>query len=354
MTLRLGPRTGIAVIGTGSAFPSDIGAGEVLTNDDVFTSALGPDADAVLAERGWRRDHPEQAWGVARREWIHGTSASTRQAAADVSDLAGHAAETALADAGLKAGDVDIVLAATSTPARVTSSLASTIGKRFDLSAPCIDVRAGGAGGLDAWITATRFVSAECPVALVVAAETPSLFLDPDDLAGAFLYGDGAAALVLRHDPEADAGLVGAVLGHSTAPGRAFTVPGVLPPVEDDIAAGRFQWQSPDEQYRNALAGAWNSLCTDLRDTFSGGVQDVAHFLPYAVTAPQVRAASAALGASDDQTFHTLARDGCVGCAGPLLGLDELRRTGRAQGGDMIALAAVAGGVSMAGLLWRL
>ena len=351
MTLRLSPMSGIQLMGTGSARPSDLGAGAVLDNDDVFRAVFGPDAEAELAARGWRSDHPREAWGVSRREWISG-GAGVRTA--DVSHLAARAAEQALEDAGIEPRDVDLFLAATSTPARITSTLASTLGKHFETTSPCIDVRAGGAGGLDAWLSAARFLSDDCPVALVVASETPSVFVDPDDLAGSFLYGDGASALVLRHVPGYDGGLVGAVLAHATAPGRAFTVPGSLPPDDAQVTSARYRWQSPDATYRDALASAWTSLCTGLREAFPDEISGVDHFLPYAVTSGQVTAATSALGTPPERTFETLADDGCLGCAGPLVSLDALRRDGQVEQGQTVALASVAGGVSMAGLIWRL
>ena len=352
MTLRLGARSGMVVAGTGSAFPSDLGVGEVLTNEDVYGAMLGPDALTELADHGWEFAHPRDVWGVERREWIGG--ASRLPGEADVSDLAARAVEVAVADAGLRVQDVDVLFAATSTPARISSALAAAVGKRLGITAPCLDMRAGGAGGLAAWLTAGRFLSDECPVAVVVAAETPSLFINPDDLAAALLYGDGAGALVLRNDPASGSGLLGAVLGHLSPPGQAFTIPGTLPPNTRELEAGRYQWQKPDDAYRAALADAWTSLCTDLREAFPGAVAAADYLVPYAVTAPQVRAAAAALGLDPAKTFERLARHGVLGCAGPLVGLDLLRREGGAVSGDVAALVAVAGGVSLAGMVWRL
>jgi 3-oxoacyl-[acyl-carrier-protein] synthase III len=354
MTMQMGARPGIAIAGTGTAFPSDLGVGAVLTNGDVYEALLGVDANAILAARGWRPDFARDEWGVDRREWIRNKEPDQGGTAADVTDLAARAAEVALLDGGIEAAEVDLLLAATSTPGRITSTLAAAVGRRLGVTAPCLDLRAGGAGGLAAWITAVRFLSDECTVALVVAAETPSLYLDPDDLATAVLYGDGAAALVLLGDARTGSGLRGAVLGRCDASGREFTVPGSLPPTPIELGDGRYRFQKPDGAYRDALDHAWKTLCGELRCSSPGLVDTVEHFLPYAVTRPQVKRAAAALGVASDRTFDTLARHGCVGCPGPIVGLDALRREGRAGTGQVVALAAVAGGISMTGILWQL
>jgi 3-oxoacyl-[acyl-carrier-protein] synthase III len=354
MTLRLGPQRGIALAGTGSAFPSDLGTGAVLTNADVYRILLGEKADGLLAARGWRADHPRDTWGVERREWIR-AKPSDASNTADVGALATCAARRALDDAGSSADGVDLLIAATSTPARITSVLAAAIGHELGVTAPCLDVRAGGAGGLDAWLTAARFVSDACRTVLVIAAETASLYVRPDDLASALLYGDGAAGLVLKYAPgDTCAGLVGAVLGRTDAAGRPFTVPGSLPPTSEELGEGRYRFQRPDAAYQGAMAAAWAGLCEELRRSFPAAVDAADHFLPYAVTASQVGAAAAALGVGPERTFETLARHGCLGCPGPLVALDVLRRDGRAHVGHVVVLAAVAGGVSMTGMLWRM
>ena len=189
---------------------------------------------------------------------------------------------------------------------------------------------------------------------LVVAAETPSLYLNREDLSTAVLFGDGAAALLLRSSPGSTSGLLGAVMERRDAPGRPFTVPGSLPPRVDELSAGRYRFQKPDASYREAIAESWDALCRELRSAFPEEVRRLDHFVPYAVTAPQVRSAAASLGVSREQTFDMLARYGCLGCAGTLASLDALRRQHRTRPGQIIALAAVAGGVSMAAMLWRL
>lgn len=354
MNLRLNPQTGVQLAGTGAALPSDVGLGTLLSNADVYHRLLGDDAEEVLAARGWRLEHPSETWGVERREWIRRETSDLASDTAGVVELASKATQRALDDARVVATDVHLLLAATSSPPRITSTLAASIGHRLGVSAPCFDVRASGAGGLAAWLTAVQFVGGNCRVAVVVAVETPSLYLDEKDLATALVYGDGAAAVVLRYEPETGGGLLGAILGRADAPGRSFTVPGSLPPTSAQIDGGKYRFQRPDAEYRDALGKSWAALCEELRCSFPEAANATDYFLPYAVTAAQVRDATAAFGLPSRQTVHTLADHGCLGCPGPLVSLDLLRRDRRVHAGQVLALAAVAGGVSIAGMFWRL
>ncbi len=131
------------------------------------------------------------------------TGIRQRHIAADgetTSTLATRAAEAALADAGLTAGDIDLVIVATSTPdytfpavaTQVQAALGMTHGVAFDLQAVC-------SGFVFAVATADKFlVSGSHKRALVIGAETFSRLLDWNDRTTCVLFGDGAGAIVLE------------------------------------------------------------------------------------------------------------------------------------------------------------
>lgn len=118
------------------------------------------------------------------------------------SDLGVIAAERALADAGILASDVDVIVAATSSPDMVFPATACLIQSRigavqagaFDLSAVC-------SGFVFAYVTGAALVrSGQADRVLVVATEKFSSLLDWQDRRTAVLMGDGAGAVVLTTD----------------------------------------------------------------------------------------------------------------------------------------------------------
>ncbi|HEX6634447.1 MAG TPA: beta-ketoacyl-ACP synthase 3, partial [Usitatibacter sp.] len=160
------------ITGTGSYLPE-----KILTNRDLES-----------------RVETSDEWIVAR------TGIRERHIAADgefTSDLALHACRNALAAAGRKPDDVDLIIVATSTPDMVFPSsacllqgkLGVTRGAAFDLQAVC-------SGFVYALATADLFVrSGRHRCALVVGAEIFSRILDWKDRSTCVLFGDGAGAV---------------------------------------------------------------------------------------------------------------------------------------------------------------
>lgn len=340
MSAALGPLAGIALAGSAAAFPPDV--------DPARASLDGAAARRALGARADEPDRAAREWGVERRAWWRAPGAPAPAAedalgASGVERLAARAARDALAASALPASALDLVVCATSTPSRATSALAACVGRALGAEAPCTDVRAGGAGGLRAWLAAALALAHGARAALVVAAETPSAWIDPAD-ASALLHGDGAAALVLRRD-EGAGGLLGARGGTLASDGVAFTVAAPLPP-RPGLA---YAFQRPDARYRGDLERAWDAAIDAL---LALGRPD--RLVPYPVTRAQLERVAARAGLPAEAAARALAAHGCLGCAGPLVALHELLQDERPAPGTTLGLCAAAGGIAWQTLLWRL
>lgn len=137
-------------------------------------------------------------------EWIvQRTGIKERHIAADgefTSHLGLKAAQAALANAGIDAQSIDLIVLATSTPDNTFPATAVAIqnglginhGAAFDLQAVC-------SGFIFALATADNFLkSGAFKRALVIGAETFSRILDWNDRGTCVLFGDGAGAVVLE------------------------------------------------------------------------------------------------------------------------------------------------------------
>jgi 3-oxoacyl-[acyl-carrier-protein] synthase-3 len=144
-----------------------------------------------------RRVDTNDAW-IAQRTGIR----QRHIAAADekTSTLATRAAEAALANAGLTADAVDLIVLATTTPDDTFPATAVTVqaalgmhhGAAFDVQAVC-------SGFVFALAVADNFIRAgQARTVLTIGAETFSRILDWEDRNTCVLFGDGAGALVLR------------------------------------------------------------------------------------------------------------------------------------------------------------
>lgn len=123
----------------------------------------------------------------------------------DVLTLATRAAKQALVDAGLTVNDLEAILVTSSTPLAITPSLACRL--HHELSAglheakdvQATDLLAACSGFLYALQSAHDLCQAKPDAnVLVVSAEAMSRFVDPNDFDTAIVFGDAAAATVVR------------------------------------------------------------------------------------------------------------------------------------------------------------
>ena len=353
MSLALGPIRGLRIAAAVNARPLDVEARSdaaravELDNAGVYRALLGPNWRNELTTRGWSVDHAAIAWGVERRQWVRVPGTHVEDETLGVTDLALYAAQRALQHTSWPVESVDLIVATTSTPTRATSSFASALARELGVDCACLDVRAGGAGGLQALVLAAQMLAAGARHALVVASETSSPWLDPRDLASALVYGDGAAALALEALPNAASGIECALLGSARFGGTAFTVPGALPPRAGDS----YVFQRPDAAYREGLHDTWRLAARELRGR--AGRSSARQCAIGAVTRQQVELAADELALDARITLEGLRTRGALGCVGPLATIADLCAASDSPSAASFASLAVGGGVNWVALAWR-
>ena len=114
--------------------------------------------------------------------------------------MAAKAAEEALADSGLKAEEIDLILVATSSSETVFPNTSCEVQKAIGaVHAWGYDLNAACSGFILALNTAQSYIrSGLVKTALVIGAEKMSRIVDWKDRGTCILFGDGAGAVVLR------------------------------------------------------------------------------------------------------------------------------------------------------------
>ncbi len=187
---------GASIAGVGMSLPE-----RIVSNEQV-AARLGVDADWITKRTGTR----ERPWAMPGER---------------LSDLAADAGRLALERAGLEAGEVDLVLVATSTADEITPNAAPLVAGLIGADrAGAFDVGAACTGWLSALAMACgQIESGRAEHALVVGADFPlSRFLDFSDRDTAPLFADGAGAAVVSAT-EASTGRVGPIVLHSDPSG---------------------------------------------------------------------------------------------------------------------------------------
>lgn len=145
-----------------------------------------------------------QNWIETSDEWIKSRSGiERRHFAADgelTSDLAVHAANAALNNAGLAGSDIDAIVLATSTPDQTFPSTATKVQHRIGMNGGfAFDIQAVCAGFAFALANANALVvSGQAKRVMVIGAETFSRIMNWEDRTTCVLFGDGAGALILE------------------------------------------------------------------------------------------------------------------------------------------------------------
>jgi 3-oxoacyl-[acyl-carrier-protein] synthase III len=361
--VELGPIDGIAILGGGTAFPA-----LQLSNEDVLRGLPSPPRSeeqlAFLAAGA------QQTLGLERRAWAHRVGHGLEHASEETTlDLALRAAQAALADAGLAAKDLSLILCATSTPHRMTSTVAAPLGAALGARAACMDTRTGCSGGLFALSTAALYLSAGSGPALVVGAETFSKIIPPQHRAAQLALGDGAAALVLARrdlersdDRDSGGSATGAAranrpelsalfLETDGALGRLITTDGALPPTAAEIERGGYQLSGAPEELGAIVPGKYAAAIAAVLRRARLDASSVDLFIPHQTSRALIATVAAAAGLS--RTYVNVERHANIGAAGWMAALVEARKEGLCPPGTRLLLASVGGGMSWAAAVLR-
>ena len=285
-------------------------------------------------------------------EWIRTrTGIRQRHLAAPgqtASDLALEASRQAIAAAGIDAGDIDLIIVATSTPDFVFPSTACLLQAKLGVKGcPAFDVQAVCSGFVYALATADKFIrSGQHRCALVVGAEVFSRILDWNDRGTCVLFGDGAGAVILRADSKP--GIMGTVLHADGSHAGILSVPGQVcggnvtghPFLKmDGPAVFKFAVRVLDEVAREVLA-----MC-NVR------VSELDWLIPHQANVRILEATAKRLGINPEKVVVTVDIHGNTSAASVPLALDVAVRDGRVKRGDKVMLQGVGGGFTWGAVL---
>jgi 3-oxoacyl-[acyl-carrier-protein] synthase-3 len=265
--------------------------------------------------------------------------AARRYAAPDetVVSMGAAAAAKALAQSGIEASEVDLVLLASCSMTRPipggAATLATTIGAT---RAGAVDVNAACAGFCYAlsWAAdAVRNGSARHVV--VVGSERLTTWLDPADRSTAIIFGDGAGAAVVG--PSDDNGIGPVVWGSDGTRADAIRVPDDGAYVGMD-GPGVFRWATTEmaEVARNACAAA--------------GLEpsEIKAFVPHQANLRIVDSLARQLGIDGDRVARDIVDMGNTSSASVPLAIARLVGEGRVAPGDPMLLVAFGAGLTYA------
>ncbi len=321
----------VGIIGTGKYLPE-----RVLTNQEL---------EAIV--------ETDDEWIVSRTGIQERRIAAEHQA---TSDLAYEAAIRALAQAGITAEQLGLIIVATVTPDVMFPSTACILQEKlgakqaaaFDLSAACSGFAYGIANG-------ANFISTGMyDYVLVIGAEVLSRMTDYTDRNTCILFGDGAGAVVLGPVPEgrgfkafelgADGGggalLQGGMVGGSRYPKEEHLPEGVTHNI----------WQNGREVFKFAVR-IMDSVTEKLLLKAGKKKADIDLLVPHQANIRIIHSAMEKLELAENQVMINIHRYGNMSAATIPVALAEAVEEGRVKEGDTVILVGFGGGLTWGGAL---
>jgi len=286
-------------------------------------------------------------------EWIQArTGIRERRIAAAheaTSDLCLPAAEAALADAGVKGSELDLIIVATITADMLFPSTAAILASRLGAgSAAAYDLSAGCTGFVYALTQGFGAISAGLARrVLVVGADTLSRVVDWDDRATCVLFGDGAGAVVLEE--VAGGGFHAFDLGADGAGGMELFMPagGSRRPASAETIAEREHYVKMNgrEVYKFATRVLPSSAHAVL-DVLGRSIEDIDLYVPHQANLRIIEHAAKKLGVEKERVFVNVDRYGNTSSASIPLALCEAREEGRLADGTLVLMTGMGAGLT--------
>lgn len=320
--------------GTGSSVPA-----EVLDNG-FFASYLDTSDEWIVPRTGIRQ----------RRRVGKGESTLT---------LAKTASEAALADAGLQASDLDLIVVCTVTPDTPLPSTACWLQAELGLdNIPAFDLVAACSGFVYGIVTGGALIqSCGYSNVLVVGAETLTRITDYEDRATCVLFGDAAAAAILSRPSNPSQQILYHELGAMGREAKAIWIPagGSREPASNTTVAERLHYMKMkgSDLFKFAVTKI-NELVTRAVEESGISVDDLALVIPHQSNMRIIESARRKLGLPIEKMGVNIERYGNTSAASIPLVFDEARRNGRLSPGDLVMFVGFGAGLTWGVALVRL
>lgn len=328
--------SGIEIIGTGSYIPEFIADNNKFsefldTSDEWITPRTG------IKERRIMTDKPNYYMGIK-------------------------AAERAIADAGIDAKDIDLIIVSTCSPDFFYPAMSCLVQKNIGAeNAACIDVNSACTGFITATETAHKFLaSGAYKTVLVVATEKLSSQLDYTDRSMCILFGDAAGAAVMRRSDKAFNAMLGAAGDEFEALYCKVNYQSNCPFHGDmnefyenrfDTYAKQNYLQSDGHAVYKFAVNAMNKAVRQVAQQAGCAIEDIDIVIPHQANLRIIKKATELLGVDPEKVYTNIERFGNVSSACIPVALDELKKSGRLHSGMKLCFVGFGAGLTYGAII---
>ena len=320
---------GCVLTGWGTALPPTVVA-------NVQFEALFDTSDEWIRERsGIRTRH------TATGPFVSATPHAVPMAGCGTTTtLAVEAAQRALDGAGVLPEEISLLVLCTTTPDQAVPATSSGVAGILGIRGGAMDINAACAGFTYGLVTAAALISAGSEKALVIGAETLTRIVNWEDHTSAFLFGDGAGAVVLE-----------SVDGSGSLLGWNLGVDGSLAELLYAHLGQRLTMRGK-EVFRHAVRGSSDSAKAAL-EMAGVDASEIALFVPHQANGRIIYAMADRLRIPKERVASVIGWLGNTSAASIPLTLADAADGGRLKPGDLVLFAGFGAGMTWASAVWR-
>lgn len=273
------------------------------------------------------------------------------------STFATRAAEKAMAMAGIRPEDLDLLIVATVTPDFPFPSTACLVQNNLKaVKAFAFDIAAACSGFIFALSLAEKYIiTGSVRKALIIGAEVLSRIVDWTDRNTCCLFGDGAGAVVLEAS-EDGRGILSTHIHTDGSHWELLYQPGVgnRNPASQKTLDEKHAFinMQGNEVFKLAVR-AMEDVALEALAANNLVLSDIDLFIPHQANRRIIDAIGKRLGINGEQLYVNLERYGNTSSASIPIALDEVNRGGRIKEGDIVLLDAFGGGMTWGASLIR-
>jgi 3-oxoacyl-[acyl-carrier-protein] synthase-3 len=320
--------THAAIVGWGKCLPPLI-----LTNKDLATF-LPTDDEWITSRTGMKERRISHVPGI---------------------ELAITAARRAIACAGMQGKDIELVIYGSCSNDELVPNSASGVQQRigatqaaaFDVNTACTSFMYGLSIG------SSMIKTGIVKNALVIGVELISQYMDWDNRNVAVLFGDGAAAMVLK-ESQTEAGVVAEKLQCYADSRHILRVRGMGTMYSNlGVQYGQTTWDFDGQEiFRKAVQGM-SEASLDVMKKAGVSIDDIGLVVPHQANLRIIDAVAKRAGASADKVFLTVQKYGNMSSATAPVALVEAVEEGRVAPNSLVLMPAFGGGLTLSAHLIR-
>lgn len=285
-------------------------------------------------------------------EWITTrTGIKERRIAEDgvgTSDLAFPAAQAAIADAGITAQDIDLIICATFTPDTPCPAAAPLIQQKLGATnAPSFDLHAACTGFVYGLTVARQFIATgQSETVLVIGVDKVTSVTNWTDRNTCVLFGDGAGAAIVTAKP-VGMRIRGSYLASDGSMAKLLYMPGggsAAPPTHESVEQGLHYLRMNGGEVFKAAVRCMEGAVDILLKREAVQRSEIRWLIPHQANMRIIKVLGDYLDLPSEKVFKNVQRYGNTSAATTAIGLHEVYQAHEYEAGNKIVLVAFGSG----------